>query len=309
MRRALALSLITVGGFLIVAGIVTLTWAPAQVERTPLDTDNTTYLSGHAQVAGGADLKLQDTEVLGFSTNQVDADRSDDHTAVWSSSLCLVRNEGGIEGCVSAEDPAGRLISAETDTFATDRHTALTVDDAELPDGARDEEGLQNKWPFGAGKLTYPVWDGLVGHAVDATYLSTKDIDGMETYVYRATVSEDGVEVLDGIQGSYDAVTDYYIEPVTGTIINQVVHQERVADGVGKILDLDLAFTDDQIKTNVDDTNDNLSQLTLLETTVPVVGLAVGIPVALVGFLLLLLGRRTPVVEPADPRVDATAGV
>jgi hypothetical protein len=110
------------------------------------------------------------------------------------------------------------------------------------------------------------------------------------------------------VEGSYDAVTDY-IEPRAGTIINQVVHQERVADGVGKILDLDLAFTDDQIKTNVEDTNDNLSQLTLLETTVPVVGLAVGIPVALVGFLLLLLGRRTPVVEPADARVEEAAGV
>ena len=73
--------------------------------------------------------------------------------------------------------------------------------------------------------------------------------------------------------------TDYYIEPRTGTIINQVVHQERVADGIGTILDLDLAFTDDQIQTNVDDTDDNLSQLTLIETIVPIVGLVVGIPV------------------------------
>ena len=308
MRRTLALFLTTVGGFLIVAGIVTLVWAPAQVERTPLDTDNTTYLSGHAQVAGGADLMLQDTEVLGYSTNKVDADASDDTDAVWGSSLCLVRDVDGIAGCVDADDP--RLISAETDVFATDRHTGLTANDAAgLPDGATPEEGLQNKWPFGAEKKTYPVWDGLVGHAIDATYESTKDIDGMETYVYRATVSEDGVEVLDGIQGSYDAVTDYYIEPVTGTIINQVIHQERVADGVGKILDLDLSFTDDQIQTNVDDTNDNLAQLHLLETVVPIVGLAVGIPVLLIGFLLLLLGRRTPTAEPAEPRVDATAGV
>ena len=154
------------------------------------------------------------------------------------------------------------------------------------------------------------MWDGLVGHAVDATYERTADIDGMETYVYRATVDADGVEVLDGVQGSYVAVTDYYIEPRTGTIINQVVHQERVADGIGKILDLDLAFTDDQIQTNVDDTDDNLSQLTLLETTVPIVGLAVGIPVLLIGLLVLLLGRRTPSTpEPADAQVEETAGV
>lgn len=310
MRRALALFLSTVGAFLVVAGVVTLVWAPGQVERTPLDTDNTTYLSGKAQVAGGADLLLQDTDVLGFSTNVIDADKSDDTVSVWTSSLCLVRNEGGIDGCVDADDPAGRLISAETDVFATDRHSAETVDNGSyLPSGSAQEEGLQNKWPFGAEKKTYPVWDGMVGHAVDATYEGTKDFDGMETYLYRASIKEDGVEVLDGVDGSYDAVTDYYIEPRTGTIINQVVHQERVADGVGKILDLDLAFTDAQIQTNVDDTNDNLSQLTLLEKVVPIVGLAVGIPVMLIGVLLLLLRRRTPGAATPQARVEEPAGV
>jgi hypothetical protein len=310
MRTALALFLTTVGGFLLVAGVVALSWVPAQVERTPLDTDNTTYLSGQAQVAG-ADLKLEDTPVLGYSTNQVDAKASDDDVAVWTSSLCLVRDEDGIDGCVDADDPQGRLISAETDVFATDRHTAITLNDPDyLPADAVQEEGLQNKWPFGAEKKTYPVWDGVVGAAVDATYAGTEDIDGLETYHYKAVAQADDVEVISGVKGSYDAVTDYYIEPRTGTIINQVVHQERVADGVGKILDLDLAFTDEQIQTNVDDTNDNISQLHLLETVVPIVGIAVGIPVMLIGFVVLLLGRgRARTSTPVQPRIDEPVSV
>lgn len=275
-----------------VAGVVALSWVPNQVERTPLDTDNTTYLSGQAQVAGGADLELEDTAVLGFSTNQVDAEASDDDVAAWTSSLCLVRDEGDIDGCVDVDDPQGRLITAETDVFATDRHTGLTVDGADyLPADAIQEEGLQNKWPFGAEKKSYPVWDGLIGAAVDASYEGTEDIDGLETYHYRTVAQADGVEVLDGVEGSYDATTDYYIEPRTGTIINQVVHQERVADGIGKILELDLAFTDDQIQTNLDDTDDNLSQLHLLETVVPIVGIAVGIPVMLIGFAMVFLNK------------------
>jgi hypothetical protein len=290
MRKILALVLVGLGAFLVVAGIIARAWAPAHVERTPLDTDNTTRLSGTAQVPD-ADLELESTPVLGWSVNQADADASDDDVIAFATSLCLVRDQGGIDGCVDGDDP--RLISAETDVFAADRHTGMTVDDPKyLPADAKHEEGLQNKWPFGAEKKTYPVWDGVVGSAVDATYEGTKDIDGLETYVYRAVASADGVDVVGDIKGSYTASTEYYIEPRTGAIINQVVHQERVADGVGKVLDLDLAFTDDQVRTNVDDANDNIATLSLMEDTVPVVGLAVGIPLILIGLALLVLGRR-----------------
>lgn len=306
MRKIVALALVGLGVFLVVAGLVARAWAPAQIERTPLDTDNTTYLSGTAQVPN-ADLVLEQTPVLAWSTNQADAHASDDDVVAFSTSLCLVRDQAGIDGCVDGDDP--RLISAETDVFAADRHTGLSVNDPQyLPADAVREAGLQNKWPFGAEKKTYPVWDGMVGDAVDATYQGTEDVDGLETYVYRAAASADGVDVVGDISGSYDSTTTYYIEPRTGAIINQVIHQERVADGVGKVLDLDLAFTGDQVQTNVDDAHDNLALLTLIETTVPVVGLAVGIPLLLVGLALLVLGRKRP-GQPREERAAELAGV
>ena len=293
MRKFLAPLLVGLGAFLIAAAVVAQVWAPGQIERTPLDTDNTTYLSGRAQVATGPDLELQETPVLAYSGNQVDSEASDDEVAVWSTSLCVVRDEGGIDGCVSAKDPQGRLITAETDVFATDRHTALTVpNDGYVPEGTPQQEGLQNKWPFSAEKTTYPVWDGVVGSAVDAEYTGTDEIDGLETYVYRADVSADGVVVVGDVTGSYTQTTDYYIEPRTGAIIKQVVHQERVADGVGKILDLDLAFTDDQVQTNVDDAHANLDQLRLIEDIVPLVGYVAGGLAVLAGIVLLVVGRR-----------------
>jgi hypothetical protein len=294
MRKILALVLIGLGAFLVVAAVIAQTWAPGVIERTPLDTDNTTYLSGSAMKADPAnDYELEPLDVVAFSTNQVDADASDDDVAAWVSTLCLVENVGEVDGCVDADDPQGRLISAETDVFATDRHTGLTVNDDEyLPADATPQEGLQNKWPFGAEKETYPVWDGLAGEAVDATYEGTEDIDGLETYHYVATVDVSGVDVIEGVSGDYQATTDYYIEPRTGTIIDQVVHQERQADGIGPILELELSFTDEQVQNNVDDTKDNLSTLELIEDTVPLVGYAVGIPLVLVGLVALLLGRR-----------------
>ena len=293
MRKFVAPILVGLGAFLIAAAVVAQVWAPGQIERTPLDTDNTTHLSGNAQVASGPDLKLQPTAVLAGSVNQVDSNASTDQVAVWSTSLCVVRDEGGIDGCVDAKDPQGRLISAETDLFATDRHTALTVpNDGYLPEGTPQQEGLQNKWPFGAEKKTYPVWDGVVGAAVDAEYTGTDEVDGLSTYVYRAEASASGVVVVGDVEGDYLQTTDYYIEPRTGAIINQVVHQERVADGVGKILDLDLAFTDDQVRTNVDDAHANLKQLRLIEDIVPLVGYVAGGLAVVAGVALLLLARR-----------------
>jgi hypothetical protein len=161
-----------------------------------------------------------------------------------------------------------------------------------VPAGTPQQEGLQNKWPFGSEKKTYPVWDGMVGAAVDATYEGTEKIDGLETYLYKADASAEGVEVVDGVTGSYLQTTDYYIEPRTGAIIKQVVHQERVADGIGKILEMDLAFTDEQVADNVDDADTNVSMLRLVETVVPIAGYVAGGLALLTGLALMLLRRR-----------------
>ena len=309
MRKILALVLIGLGAFLVVGAVVAQAWVPGQVERTPLDTDSTTYLEGRAQVPN-ADLELEETPVKAFSVNRVDADVSDDDVVTFVSSLCLVRDEGGIDGCVDTDDPEGRLISAETGVFATDRHTGMSVNGEEyLPADTPEQDGLQNKFPFGTEQRTYPVWEGMVGHAIDATYEGTEDLDGLEVYVFQADVDAAGVEVLDGMTGSFVGATTYYIEPVSGAIVNQVVHQERTVDGVGPILDLDLQFTDEQVATNIADSKDNVATLDLMESTVPTVGYAAGVPLLLIGALLLLLGRRPVAAAPEQTRDEELAGV
>ena len=292
MRKVLPALVIAVGTFFVVVAIVALTWVPGQVERTPLDTDNVTDLSGTAGVFSGGDT-LDEGPVLAWSTNAVDSDASDDDNVVFNTSLCLVHDEGGIDSCVDDADPEKRLISAETSLFVTDRHTAMTVDNGDyLPEGTPQLEGLQNKWPFGAEKKSYPVWDDIVGSAVDAEYVDEEKIDGLTVYKYEYHANVDSVLVVGDITGTYDATYTFYIEPRTGSIIKQVVHQERTADNGTPLLELDLAFTDEQVQKNVDDANDAISTLGLLEDIVPVVGLAVGIPLVLIGGLLLLMRRR-----------------
>jgi hypothetical protein len=286
MRKVLPGLMIGLGAFLVAAAIVALTWVPGQVERTPLDTDNTTALSGEAAVLGDPA-----GPVLGWSGNAVDSKASDSKNVVFNTSLCLVHDEDGIDGCV--EDPDKRLISAETSQFVTDRHTGMTVDnDDYLPADAPQLEGLQNKWPFDAQKKTYPVWDDIVGAAVDTEYQGEDKIDGLKVYKYAYTANVGPVTLVGDITGTYFGKYEFYIEPKTGSIINQVVHQERIASGVETILELDLAFTDAQVKANVKDAKDALSTLRLMEVIVPIVGFVVGIPVMLIGIALLVIGRR-----------------
>ena len=309
MRKVLPVLLVTLGSFFVVVAIVALTWVPGQVERTPLDTDNTTALSGTAGVFSGGDA-LEEGPVLAWSGNAVDSEASDDDNVVFNTSLCLVHDEGGIDSCVDKDDPEGRLISAETQQFVADRHTAMTVDNGDyLPETAPQLAGLQNKWPFNAEKKTYPVWDDIVAGTVDAKYVDEEKIDGLTVYKYEYVAHATGVELVADITGTYDATYTFYIEPRTGSIIKQVVHQERVADDGTPLLELDLAFTDDQVKTNVDDANDARATLRLLEDIVPVVGLAVGIPFVLAGLALLVLGRRKRAAAArTDGRSTTTVG-
>lgn len=304
MRKVLSIVLVGLGAFLLVAAIVALTWVPGQVQRTPLDTDDITYLSGSATILG------EEGPVKAFSTSKIDSNKSTDKVAVWSSTLCVVWDRGDIDGCVDDTDPDGRLITAEDTQFATDRHTAMTVDnDGFLPKDTLQMEGLQNKWPFNTEKKTYPVWDDIVGSAVDAKYQGEDTLDGLDVYVFQYDVSVGPVNLIMDINGTYNATNTYYIEPRTGQIIKQVVHQERVAQGVEPILELDLEFTDDQVQANVDNANDNIAQLDLLGKTVPLVGFIVGIPAILIGLALIFLGRRKAEGTPAGDRTKEPAGV
>ena len=292
MRKVGPFLFVGLGAFLIAAAIVALTWVPGVVERTPLDTDNTTVLSGTASTPND-EFVLEEGPVKAYSENAVDADKSDDDAAVFVTSLCLVHDIDGVDSCVGEDDPQGRLISAEQSMFVTDRYTAMTVDNAGyLPDGSPQYEGLQNKFPFNAEKKTYPVWDDIVGAAVDTEYMGEDKIDGLEVYVYEYTVNVGPVNLVADINGTYFATYTFYVEPKTGSIINQVVHQERIASGVETILELDLEFTEEQVQANVDDANDARAQLRLMEVIVPIVGLVAGILALLAGLLLLLRGRR-----------------
>jgi len=276
-----------VGAFLVVVGLLAQFYATGQLKKTPLDVDQVTHLDGTAVLSG------ESSAVKALSTTRTNSEKSSDTVVVWQNSSCLVMDLPDTPDCVSADDPQNRLISATVDDFATDRVTALAVNDPKyLPADAVPHEGLVNKWPFDSEKKTYPYWDSDLGAAADAVYDRTEDLRGIECYVYKITIDDAPIDIAEGVPGTVSKTIEIWVEPLTGAVQNQIVHQEQVlADGT-PVVTIDLAFSDAQIKTSADEAETNRSQLILLTKTVPLVGYLVGIPVLIIGLLLMFLSRR-----------------
>jgi Porin PorA len=287
VRRILAWLLCFLGAFLLVISVLAFTVVPGKAKRTPLNVDTYTYLTGEADKLNFTTGEVEHVPVHYTSHTTVDPDISTDDVVAFVSTTCLNIDENDPPDCL--DDTDDRLISNGTDTFATNRVTALAVDDPKfLADGATPHEGLVNKWPFDVEKKTYPYWDGTLGHAVDATYEGTEDIDGLETYVFAVDIPETEAEIAEGTDGLYAHSEKLYIDPVTGSIIKQDVTQSlKLPDG-STVLDLHIVYTDDTIKTNVDDADSNARMLTLLTKVLPWVSLVGGL-LALAGGVLLLL--------------------
>lgn len=291
MRKLIAGVLLGLGAFLLVAALTVVLWGADAVKKTPLDTDSVTNLSGVADKLNPATGEVETLNVKAASVTKADADLSDDDVVVFVNTVCLVIDEGDVPQCVDADDD--RLVSASSDVFATDRRTAEAVNDPKyLPPSAEEKTGLVNKWPFDAQKKDYKYWDGMLGEAVDAAYDGTETIDGLATYRYHVLIEDAPAEVVTDIDGIYSQDKYLWIDPTTGAIIKQTQHEVRTLEDGSPLLDMELAFTDDQVSANAADAKDNGSTLGLLTSTVPLVGFIGGALALLAGAFLFLADRR-----------------
>lgn len=292
VRKIVSWVLIGLGAFLLVAAVLAAFWAPGQLERTPLDTDTTTRLEGGGQKLNPATGEVEDITVKATSESKADSERSDDDGIVFVSSTCAVlADDPDVPDCVAGTD--SRLVSASTEVFVTDRHTGASIDGSDYVEGDYEQrEGLVNKWPFNAEKKNYLYWDNMLKRAVTAEYVGTERIEGLETYEFHVLIDEETAEVVEGVEGRYSMDKSLWIDPRTGAIIRQTQHEVRKLPDGDLILDLELAFTDEQVKNNAEEAKDNGSRLDLVTGTVPLVGFVLGPILLIAGVALLLVSRR-----------------
>jgi len=288
MRTWTGRALVGLGAFLLVIGVLSLTWATGAVKKTPLEVDTTTILTGTAAKLDSSTNQLVENPVYLISRTYTDTDISDDDTNAWLSTTCIMVDRGqDPKVCVDGSDD---MVTASASVFASDRVTAMAdLGDLDMPADAEVREGLANKWPFDAEQVTYDYWESTLGQAVDAEFDRVEELDGLETYVYLVEV--DGTaEVVEGVPGRYVSVKELFVEPATGAIVNQTEDQQRYLEDGTQILDMQLAFSDDQLVTSVDDAKSNKLMINAVDTYVPIGGIVGGIVLLLAG---LLLGSRS----------------
>jgi hypothetical protein len=297
--RILARVLLGLGAFLVIAGVLAVAWAPGVVKKTPLDVDSHTVYEGEAAKIDAATGDFDKKPVYAIQDTKADADKSSDDHVLFVETSCLVVDTGGARECVNGNDPD--LITADIDIFATDRVTAMAVDDENLPADSGPHEGLINKWPFDVEQKTYPYWDGTIGRTVDMKYDGTEEIEGLETYRFTSSVSDEEIEVAEGVPGTYSNAVTVNVDPKTGAIVKGAQDQQRFLEDGTPALDVQIVWTEDTINDAVDDIKSQGMLLTLLLTVLPIVGFVGGALCLIGGFLLL---RRQPNAQPAE----ATAG-
>ncbi|MEO9324605.1 DUF3068 domain-containing protein [Nocardioides sp. C4-1] len=306
MRKNIGFVLLAIGAALLAVGVVTVTWAPGVVKQTPLDVDTTTYLTGEASRLGA------DPQPIAIeSITQVDSETSADHegTAVFVSTQCVMFADSvDVDFCADPDDPDVLTIGTP-DRFVTDRKTALAVDEPGIIDDefrGPQQEGLVNKFPFDTQKKTYPLWDGITERSWPAEYVGTETIDGLETYHFSMTISDESAKVVPPTDtvGTYSNQVDTWVDPVTGAFIRQTQDQQRVLEDGTVALDLQAAFTDDQVAANVDEAESNIAKVDLVTKTMPIVGFAGGALLLAAGGALVLLGRGKRRGDGAHARDD-----
>lgn len=298
MRRIIGLVLTGLFGFLLVTALMGWFYAPGQVKVTPLNIDSATHLSGSGSYMGKGPAKMKavsNTVVLG--------DESDEDVVVFTSTSCVVWDEGSnTPDCVDGKDK--RLVTASEDLFATSRVTGLSVNDEKYVGVGQQREGLVNKFPFDVEQRTYPFWDGTLKKAVDAEFQGVEELVGHQAYHFLIDVRPTQTEIAKGVKGTYQDQKDLWVDPATGSILKQAEHQQRSLPDGTKVVDLKLAFTDEQVASNVDDAKGNGSKLAAVRL-LPWIALGLAL-LSLVGGILLLRGTRPAAEDGADATYDAT---
>ncbi|MDO5501549.1 MAG: DUF3068 domain-containing protein [Actinomycetia bacterium] len=281
MRKSVGYVLLGLGAFLLTTALLVAFYVPGQVKKTPLDTNSETRLSGHAAAVPSG----ESGPVRALSHTVANGQLSDSDVVVFDTFTCLVLDDGSVEDCTDDGEMGSPLITASTDSFATDRVTAEAVQDEKYVSSTSRHEGLVNKFPFDVKQETYPFWDGVLGRTVDAVFQGEEQVEGFDTYRFMTNVQNESAEIASGIQGTYSSEKTMWIDPVTGQIIKQHELQTRqTADGT-TVLDLDFGFTDETVAANIESARDNGGQLSLLSTAPWILGLLGLLALAGGGFL------------------------
>jgi Porin PorA len=314
MRRLLGPILVGIGAFLVVTGLLARFYAYPALAVAPMDQNSVTRLEAKgATILDLSTLKevTTDMSVANRTVGDVKAsEEADDGTVVWAATT-------------SYRDEIGNIRSRSAEKYAFDAHTGEAINCCggfvEETDGERVEvkrSGQISKYPFGTEQKDYKFWDDTIGEAVTTKFVKESDIDGLKVYEFKyevptttvgtrevppSLIGEAGTEALE-VEIQYETVTQHWVEPTTGVVIDRVSETANTLAYEGEAVITTsggtFEYTDQQVKDNVEEYKSKASSLQAVHTTVPLVGVVLGL-LLILGGVLLSRRNRNEGSEPA----------
>ncbi|AAZ56492.1 DUF3068 domain-containing protein [Thermobifida fusca] len=306
MRRTVATVGVAFGVFCLVLAPLLRYWVASAFMKTPLDYyAQTVNRSEDATYFNVEEMKvIEGATVEAHTTLKADVRASDDDIVVWDEFRW-----------VKDVDRDFAFLSTTRHT-AHDRVTGEAVDccGSSVNEESVPQSGQAFKWPFLVEQRDYEFFDSTVREALPIRFEGVEEVDGhpgVEAYKFVQEVEPTVVETRElprsllGLDGEGDVTADivysntrtYWVDPITGSPLDLREEQRRVAvvDGEERLVmfDATMDFTDETVAERVAAAADG-DKIILIRTTLPIVLLAVGAVVLVIGLALSLSRTRTP---------------
>ncbi|MBX6385222.1 MAG: DUF3068 domain-containing protein [Microbispora sp.] len=307
MRRGVGVVLVGLGAFLIVLAPLLRFQVAGKLVQAPADQYSIVRLTAeNARYFSLRDLKVITGTLHITVTTRGDVKEAADDHVVWDQFINA--ND------VTNDNPQ---ISITQFRSAFNKYTGqgVTCCGTSVDSGSGAQpvrlQGQIFLFPFGVEKKTYQVFNTDTRKAYDATFDGEDTIDGLPVYRFVQKIPPTPIEKLSapasvlGMKGKgdiqvdrvYDGVNTFWVEPTTGLPVKQEQQRHEVlktADGVERMpaLIATATYTPESVSDLVKTARDNMAQIALIKTTLPLISLILGVVAAVVGAWLLLRPGR-----------------
>jgi uncharacterized membrane protein len=314
MRRGIGIVLVGLGVFLVVLGALLRFSVVPAVAKAPLSpgedsggvtqTDQTgvaAKLFDPATLTERTDVPLTVTR---FTRGDVPASQTAEAKA---GDLAVY------DTFQRVEDNAGVVVLADTARFAFNRVTSVMTNccGANVNGENVDLSGLVPlKFPMFTQQQTYPYFDTSLNRGVDAVYQGEETLEGLPVYKFLVTVepTQTGtIEVPGDLVGSplpnfvapryYSNLLTLWVEPTTGAIVKGESAQLQTLRGPDNeveviVIDAVIGTTPEQVTSGVEYAKSQAALLALLNNTVPLIAVILGVILLVIGIILVAAGGK-----------------
>lgn len=309
MRRGIGIVLVGLGVFLVVLGALLRFSVVPAVAKAPLSpgedsggvtqTDQTgvaAKLFDPATLTERTDVPLTVTR---FTRGDVPASQTEEAKA---GDLAIY------DTFQRVEDNAGVVVLADTARYAFNRVTSeLSNCCGANVDGENVEMSgiVPLKFPMFTQQQNYPYFDTSLNEGVDAVFQGTDTVEDLPVYKFVVTVepTQTGtIEVPGDLVGSplpnfvapryYSNVLTLWVEPNTGAIVKGESVQLQTLRGPDNqdkitIIDAVIGTTPEEITEGVDYAKSQAALLALLNNTVPLIAVILGVILLVIGIVMV----------------------